>query len=216
MIVAQCQCGKELKADDKYAGKTATCPRCRRPVLLPELETVPATAQPAFPTFTNDESETDVEFPALPSLPRRSAAAAPTAESPVEHERSAADLPPPGSFRKHFFATWWCSWVLRVLGLLGIVWSVVLLIIMGVSMMAAMSEPTPKPRPARNAGGFAEPDFSRFAPSPWAVAATGTPLVLGAFTIGCIFLAASELLTALAWSYLKSGIRGRGLLEDGN
>src|SRR5262245_2680576 len=35
-IYAKCSCGRELWADDKYAGKLVRCPQCHQPLAIPD------------------------------------------------------------------------------------------------------------------------------------------------------------------------------------
>lgn len=38
MIRFECQCGKQIKVDDKYAGKMGKCPGCQKVIKIPELQ----------------------------------------------------------------------------------------------------------------------------------------------------------------------------------
>src|SRR5262245_42476238 len=56
-ISVQCTCGKELRARDSHAGKSAPCPGCGRTLLIPAQ--LPEVARPAMSRMASDEAEPD-------------------------------------------------------------------------------------------------------------------------------------------------------------
>jgi hypothetical protein len=46
-IIVSCQCGRQLKAKDEHAGMQATCPTCRKVILIPAAEPTVASSSSA-------------------------------------------------------------------------------------------------------------------------------------------------------------------------
>jgi hypothetical protein len=192
-IQATCECGYVCKADDQYAGRKAKCPKCGKGVLLPQAEAYqlakPAALSPPPPPM---------EFKPAPAL-----------DFPVgvgrneSAEDEAASELDRSLFRRHFFAVWCCVWALRIAGWLTIAWAGLIVcgsiafFLVGV----AVSDKNTKAVGPLASLGFVELVFFVL------------PALFGAFTLACILLAASQLLTALAWSYLRQGLGGAGPID---
>jgi DNA-directed RNA polymerase subunit RPC12/RpoP len=81
-IVFHCECGKELRSKDDFAGKRTKCPACGAAILIPvpvkaEPSKTPAEKKPA-PSPHDDPIPFDVDEPAGPSPTATLAATAPT------------------------------------------------------------------------------------------------------------------------------------------
>jgi hypothetical protein len=107
----------------------------------------------------------------------------------------------PAAYRRHFFAVWWCHWVLRIVGLIivGCCAAVLVVTVLGAIVLVF-----------RSADGESAALTFAGVGSFLMLAAPGFLLAL---TVGFCLLAAAELLTAASWNYLRKGIGGMGPLE---
>ena len=217
MIEFQCECGKRMKAKPELAGKSVRCPKCQakvnvpaamvvapvsEPDTVPETFTIPApsaTVPPPLPeideefaAYDGEQSDSEEAFDELPPIPR------PQRNDAVnQHEILQASGDP---FFRHFFAVWWCSLVLRIVGIIlylgaGISFAIMVLAIVGLFMAGDKETPA-----GLQAFGGA------------AILALWLPAILILITLGSIFYAAAQLITAQCWRYLQHGIGGGGLL----
>jgi len=172
---------------------------------MPNPETyaipVPVLTPPPVPEIdeefeTYDEgsdTESDEELDALPPLPppRRN-----DTVNQNEVLQASGDL-----FFRHFAAVWWCSVVLRVVG-------IIIYLGAGLSCLAMLLSVY-----GLFAGGGSEdlpPGLQAFGGV--AMIAMWLLVILIQITVGSIFYAAAQLVTAQSWRYLQHGIGGNGLL----
>ncbi|HUQ71625.1 MAG TPA: hypothetical protein VM165_19005 [Planctomycetaceae bacterium] len=206
-ISVTCQCGTILEAEDQHAGRKGRCSKCGAKLTLPQPVKPARDPEVTFaeykPTIADDTYRLGDHQPIpepRPFFPPPTAPA-PTPPAPPEFSddggRSDELELDSGAFRRHFFAVWWCHWVLRIMGLLILgLWAagLALAIVLGVVVLIQSKD-------AMTLGGMA------------ALAMVWVPGFLLSVTTGFCLLAAAELLTAASWNYLRRGIGGLGPID---
>ena len=204
-IVVQCECGRTMKVDDRYAGKRGRCSKCGKGVNIPAPVTGSVTPsiviaqepeadefddEPGFAEWTPPPVAAPMEPPTVAPLSRL---AAPTVTGTTSAERT--------DFRRQFFGLWVCQTIYRIAAWFMIAVATVATLILVFAVIAGVVAAAAQQGKESAAVG----SFFGVALLAWVV-----PTWVATCIAACGMLATAELLTAAGWWFYRQRIGGDG------